>query len=208
MTTSQRSKTDIANYALDLLKEPPASDIDAPASGIERTVARLYGDAADATLKMHWWKAARATQMLATISATDDEFKNVFQLPSDCLLIWTFNGREDGFERRFGQGAGRIAAHDVGPARLVYGRRLEPGETPVEIALLIGANLALLASTAAGVELSDNDVARIQKIADQREETALLISGAEGGVEQQCRSRYVDAAHGVSDLAYRPIWDR
>lgn len=203
------SDTDIANFALDLLTEPAVADITADLaelSGIERTVARLYPTARDLALKKHWWKPARATASLPTIAETDDRYGNVYQLPSDCVLIWTFNGREDGFDRRFGQGAGKLAAVDAPPGVLVYGRRLLAGETPIELALLIGAELAHLAATTAGVELRAERRDKILAARDEREETALLICGAEGGEEQHFRSRYVDALYGYD--RYRPIWDR
>lgn len=204
--TSQRTDTDIANFALDLLKSPPMTDIENPNGHVERRVARVFPDARDLVLKKHWWTPARATVSLPALSETDAEYGGLFQLPDDCLLVWTVAGAEDGFVRRAGQGAGRIAYNGAAPVSVVYGRRITAGETPVEIALLIGAQAADMIKSAAGVELTKADRQTIEDALHDREIEAMRICGTEGGIKEQFRSRFVDAAYGYDP--YRPIWDQ
>lgn len=197
MTTTDRTETDIASLALDLIGEPPITDLENPGNEIERRIARLYGDARDLVLKAHWWTCARRTEDLAAIAdPPKGPYASQFQLPEDCLIVWTLAGREDGFERVPGPGAGRLASNAAAPARLVYGARLSAGETPVELAHAIAARLAVLASTGPGIETSGRKRQDLEAIADERLQDALDVVGTEGGQDAPFQSRFIDALNG------------
>ncbi len=194
----EQTDTDIANFAMDLLSETPMTDIGNPNGVVERRIARLYEPARDLVLKKHWWSHARSVdQLVAVDNVADPQYSTVFQLPDDCLLIWTLGGRQRGHTRLEGPGAGYVASNHEAPVTLLYGKRLAAERIPVEIALYIGAELAWMASTGGGIELSKAKRDTIRQIADEREDNAVDICGTEGGDDQPFESRYLDAFHGV-----------
>lgn len=196
---AQRTDTDIANYALDLLGEPPMGDIGAPDGPVERTIARLYPAAKVEVLSLYWWSSQRRTQTLARlVNETDPEYGSLYPLPDNCVLVWTANGVEDGWLKINGQAGGRLAGNFGDTVSVVYGADLGPEALPEVLALLIGARLADLASSSNAIELPQRKLDRIAKIVDQREARALDVVGSEGGSEDGAfHSRYIDALNGV-----------
>jgi hypothetical protein len=191
------SPTDICNMALDLLKERAMGDYNAPDNALEEMVARNYPLAKEYVLKKHRWMVARQTVTgLAALSVTDAEYPTVIQLPADCLAVWTVNGFEDGWHRRAGQGAGRLAGNFTAPASLVYTRNISEGEIPVELALAIGGQLAHLCKSGPTLDLSRGERADIAAEAIDRIDAAVDILGTEGGVSEVSESRFVETLRG------------
>lgn len=195
---AEQTDTDIANLALDLLSEPPMADIQDPNGAVQRRIARLYPTVKEIVLKKHWWTPARGDADLAAVDGVDvPGFSTVVQLPADCLLIWTLARRQRGWTRVAGPAAGRAAGNFAAPTPIVYGRNLPAAEIPAELALYIGAELADIAKTGGGIDLSGVKMKQIRAIADDREDDALDICGTEGGEDQPFRSRFIDALNGI-----------
>lgn len=191
------SETDICNMAMDLLGEDEMADFHAPATRLEGRLVRNYPYAKEMVLKKHRWKVARATlESIAALNVEDSQYTTVIQLPGDCLSVWLVNGREDGWERRFGQGVGRVAGDFTVPASIVYTRDLDEGELPIQLQLAIGAQLAALCMNGPNIDLTQADKKRIIDAVADTIDVAVDIVGAEGGVDEVFESRFVAAVHG------------
>lgn len=196
---SERTDTDIANMAMDLLGEPPIADLEEPRTDLERRAQRRFHEARDFVLSQNWWKASRAEERLTLLSGVvDEEFPAQVQLPENCVLVWTVNGDQDGFEQIAGPGGGRLAGRWSGAPRVVYGRRLSAAETPLYLQRLIAAQLALDLAPSLGVEVKGDRLRRLEAAHEDAMAIALATAGAVGGREQPIRSRYVDAMDGYA----------
>jgi hypothetical protein len=87
------TKTDICNYALSLIGEQVATDIENEDEGQHAVWAnRLYLPTKREVLRMHTWGCARARVELAAQTAGPEfGYAFAYALPADCLRIVTIN---------------------------------------------------------------------------------------------------------------------
>ena len=197
---SDRSPTDLANMALDLLGQEDVEDINEPTTGIERKVSRNLDDAIEIALKQARWNACREVGSITALNEIEDTYPYLSQLPGDCFVVWTIGGDAKGWEIRAGAGAGRVAHSAGNPATIEYGRRIQPHEMPAEMALYCAAELALLAMRSPSVDLSAAKQQELKSERDERLMVAVDLHAMQGGLIEAVPSRYIDALHGGSDF--------
>lgn len=190
------TRTDLANHALDLLGQEDVANIDEPVTDIERKIARNLGAALELSLKQRRWGFAREVRSLAALDESEDRFQFLTRLPVDCLLVWTVNGKSDGWVLRAGSGRGRLAHNGGNPVSLEYTKLLEPHELPTEFLLYCAAELAVLCMRTPTVDLSAAKQDELLRTADDRLVDAAAIHDAQGGETELVPSRYIDQLYG------------
>lgn len=197
---TDRSATDLANMALDLLGQDDIEDIEQPTNDVERKISRNINDAIDYSLKQARWNACRVVGSVAALDEPEEVYAYIAQLPGDCLTVWSIGGDTKGWEIRAGAGAGRVAHAAGNPAQIVYGRRITPAEMPVELALYCAAELAILCMRGPTVDLSAAKQEAIKRDRDERLMIAADLHAMQGGLTEAVPSRYIAALEGGSDF--------
>lgn len=197
---TDRSATDLANMALDLLGQDDVEDIDEPTTAIERKIKRNLQTAIDVSLKHARWYVCRTVTSIAALSEEEEAYPYLSQLPGDCLVVWTIGGDPKGWERRAGPGAGRVAHAAGNPATIEYGRRINPDQMPTELALYCAAELALMCMRTPTVDLSAAKQESLKRERNERLMIAADLHAMQGGVPEAVPSRYISALENGSDF--------
>lgn len=117
--------TDIANVALGHLGEYRISDIDSTAPEAQK-VSRMWGMTRDSLLQRYSWCFALHRETLVEVLPVPAfEWAHQFQLPTDFLAVYRFNGRGGGNgEQAWAVEGDRLLTNDA-TAQLRYVRRVE-----------------------------------------------------------------------------------
>lgn len=161
LTSDEFTNEDIANIAMDILGESDITDFQTPTGKIETAAVRRLHDGVSVVMRLAKWSVARAAIKIGTSPRTDDlDYRAQSQLPDDCAKVWSVGGNEKGWTVVANGSEGGLLLHNApGPIYLIYGRRLEAGEMPAQLARLCGAQLALdLVTTDRELTRKRNDV--------------------------------------------------
>ena len=140
------TQTDVANMALDMLKEAPITSID-EARPIAMWIKRNFDTARDATLEETEWNFALKRDAIAA-DATVPAFgwAYAYTLPSDCirLLPLTTDGYSEGDPIAHELEAGKILTDALAPLNIRYiYRHVDYGAYPATFTTALAARLAL-----------------------------------------------------------------
>lgn len=140
------TETDIANMALDILKEAPITSID-DARPIAMWMKRNFAVTRDAELeKAEWNFALRRKSLPADSTAPEFGWRNAFTLPSECIRVipLTADGTAEGTPVPHEIEDGRILTDMPAPLRVRYVyRSTDYSRYPATFTMALAARLAM-----------------------------------------------------------------
>lgn len=193
------TETHLVAAAFDFLGEDSPGSIDTPVGRLEERAKFHLKHIRDLVLKTHSWPAAMETVTLSEpLGLVDAEYRDVVQLPVDCLRVDRAGGSERGWVRRYGSGGGRLAGNFSFPLEIVYTRRLHYEFLPVELGYLVAAELAAHLAQMPTTRLPAGTYDRLRRMVDQKHAEALNMAISEGGTDRMIGSRFLDARDGLA----------
>lgn len=190
------SEVDIANIALDMIKEAPIQQMDDNRAAA-RWMSRNFYPYRDFVLSTHPWRfALKRASLAADSTAPEFGWDNRYQLPSDCLrpLAPRFQGALDGRLIPHEVEAGFVLTNAPAPLLLRYISRTENISQYSNTPLFVEAFAAKLAAGIAHWMTGKQGMAeRAEVIFREALEAARFMESNQGTPAQQYANAYDDA---------------
>lgn len=188
------SSTDIANMALDILKEAPISSLDDDRP-IARWLKRNFTVTRNAVLERAEWNFSLVRAEIAE-DATEPAFGWDYQytIPADCIRVipLTQDGKSEGRPILHEIEGGKILTNQCGPLKVRYVENLENIDSyPASFSEAVAARLAMKMAHWLTGKTSYVKVA--QGLYDDAMETAFLSDAVQGSVPRAADEEWTDA---------------